>query len=441
MAARLARLPRLTLFSGPNCSLCDIAKAELAKVRQTRPFELETINIQDPGQEKWKRKYVYWIPALHLEGREIAKGRIGIVESDLFFVDTGTYANWQPNGIYVRASETILGDKEQADSPVADVLPASATPACFNCGEPTHLVSACPQPINRQLVSLSRDLHAFYKTERGAVDYKRIHEVEEWRQQRLEFIDIFAPGEIRGANLRDALGGHNGDWLENMALWGYPKGWTSIEDPRDKVREIIWNEYADEDDEPEGFVIFGDDDTIERVNHTRDSKTLDDDEDDENAPDSETENEDKQHSTERPSSASTTSTSPPPQSQPQLVRWATYPPSHFSSQLLPVYNGFMLPPISHQGSSTYTAERHALWQRIILGKFSPPPPPPPDTEPPPLPPPPPATEPPPPPPPPSEPPPPLPRLPSLPVSFTKNSFTPVNVYDYDNDDMDISDSE
>ncbi|KAG5718874.1 Glutaredoxin-like protein, partial [Termitomyces sp. T112] len=323
MAARLARLPRLTLFSGPNCSLCDIAKAELAKVRQTRPFELETINIQDPGQEKWKRKYVYWIPALHLEGREIAKGRIGIVESDLFFVDTGTYANWQPNGIYVRASETILGDKEQADSPVADVLPASATPACFNCGEPTHLVSACPQPINRQLVSLSRDLHAFYKTERGAVDYKRIHEVEEWRQQRLEFIDIFAPGEIRGANLRDALGGHNGDWLENMALWGYPKGWTSIEDPRDKVREIIWNEYADEDDEPEGFVIFGDDDTIERVNHTRDSKTLDDDEDDENAPDSETENEDKQHSTERPSSASTTSTSPPPQSQPQLVRWAT----------------------------------------------------------------------------------------------------------------------
>ena len=33
------------------------------------------INIQDPGQEKWKRKYVYWIPALHLEGKEVAKGR------------------------------------------------------------------------------------------------------------------------------------------------------------------------------------------------------------------------------------------------------------------------------------------------------------------------------------------------------------------------------
>ncbi|KAG5637938.1 hypothetical protein H0H81_002532 [Sphagnurus paluster] len=51
------------------------AKAELAKLRQTRPFQLETINIQEMGQERWKKKYVYWIPALHLEGKEIAKGR------------------------------------------------------------------------------------------------------------------------------------------------------------------------------------------------------------------------------------------------------------------------------------------------------------------------------------------------------------------------------
>ena len=55
--------------------MTQIAKAELAKVRLRRNFELETINIQDAGQEKWKRKYVYWIPALHLEGKEIAKGR------------------------------------------------------------------------------------------------------------------------------------------------------------------------------------------------------------------------------------------------------------------------------------------------------------------------------------------------------------------------------
>ena len=99
MAGRaVGKLARLTLFSGPSCSLCDVrrlqpalvsshsltayhpcvsktAKAELAKVRQQRPFNLETINIQDAGQERWKRKYVYWIPALHIEGKEVAKGR------------------------------------------------------------------------------------------------------------------------------------------------------------------------------------------------------------------------------------------------------------------------------------------------------------------------------------------------------------------------------
>ena len=35
----------------------------------------KTINIQDEGQGEWKKKYVYWIPALHLEGKEVAKGR------------------------------------------------------------------------------------------------------------------------------------------------------------------------------------------------------------------------------------------------------------------------------------------------------------------------------------------------------------------------------
>jgi hypothetical protein len=40
-----------------------------------RRFDLSVINIQDSGQERWKRKYVYWIPALHIDGKEVAKGR------------------------------------------------------------------------------------------------------------------------------------------------------------------------------------------------------------------------------------------------------------------------------------------------------------------------------------------------------------------------------
>lgn len=35
------------------------------------------MNIRDAGQERWLRRYVYWIPALHLDGREVAKGRWG----------------------------------------------------------------------------------------------------------------------------------------------------------------------------------------------------------------------------------------------------------------------------------------------------------------------------------------------------------------------------
>lgn len=40
-----------------------------------RDFDLETIDIHASGQEKWKKRYVYEIPVLHLQGKVIAKGR------------------------------------------------------------------------------------------------------------------------------------------------------------------------------------------------------------------------------------------------------------------------------------------------------------------------------------------------------------------------------
>jgi len=40
-----------------------------------RNFELDIVNIQEPEQEHWRKKYVYWIPALHIDGQEVAKGR------------------------------------------------------------------------------------------------------------------------------------------------------------------------------------------------------------------------------------------------------------------------------------------------------------------------------------------------------------------------------
>jgi hypothetical protein len=76
--------------------MSQVAKAELTKIRQTvgtfsayggprsyirthpclqRNFELDIVNIQDPGQERWRKQYVHWIPALHIDGQEVAKGR------------------------------------------------------------------------------------------------------------------------------------------------------------------------------------------------------------------------------------------------------------------------------------------------------------------------------------------------------------------------------
>lgn len=43
------RLPRLVLFTGgPSCSLCEVAKADLAAVRATTPFHLSFYDIRRP---------------------------------------------------------------------------------------------------------------------------------------------------------------------------------------------------------------------------------------------------------------------------------------------------------------------------------------------------------------------------------------------------------
>jgi len=52
-----------------------VAKGELASVRQTHPFELDIIDIYSDQGKPWRNRYAWWIPVLHLEGKEIAKGR------------------------------------------------------------------------------------------------------------------------------------------------------------------------------------------------------------------------------------------------------------------------------------------------------------------------------------------------------------------------------
>jgi len=138
--------------------------------------------------------------------------------------------------------------------------------------------------------------------------------VEGKKQQRLDWLDWLEPGQVRGELLREAIGweegtgeggGGDGQWLRNMAVWGYPKGWTGLRDPRYEVMKRIEGEVEnDEDDEDEDvFVIFGDAGEEEKITFT--TPLLD--------------------------------FTPPP--QPKVHRWASYPTTYFSSALLPIYTG------------------------------------------------------------------------------------------------------
>ncbi|KAF8647488.1 hypothetical protein AX16_006693 [Volvariella volvacea WC 439] len=445
MAARITRIPRLTLFSGPNCSLCDVAKAELAKVKQTRPFKLETINIQDPGQEKWKRKYVYWIPALHLEGKEIAKGPpadAGVrydnasfehTQSIGFFgftIDvTPSYSEhepWTEYGVYTRYSDSILGgDEGDWREELMNWEPISR---CFNCGSTEHVIGDCPDPVDRQLVSLSRQLYNFFQVREN---WQRIHVFEESRRQRLAWVDEFEPGKIRSRLLQDALGGsQEGEWLRNMALWGYPKGWVGPQDPREKMRARICQENEDEEFEESDLVIFGEDGQLVPTFESHSQE-------DSNPPPTDEPGDSQSEDDQSPSDNQTSPPNKNPASPklPHNHRWAEYPTSYFSNYMLPIYNNYALPPVY---SSTYTPERQALWERITssgvdaLGEV----PPPPSITPPPLPQPPGS-------PPPAPPtiPPPLPPEPNEPAPSLPRPPTVQQTTDADNSDMEFSDDE
>ncbi|GAA5991532.1 hypothetical protein JCM10908_005748 [Rhodotorula pacifica] len=95
MALRPRRLPTLTLFtSGHLCSLCDVAKVDLAAVQKEQPFHLKLydirrkVGVEDPEEYErtaWRRLYQYDIPVLHysahdsldsLAGRKGKGGRV-----------------------------------------------------------------------------------------------------------------------------------------------------------------------------------------------------------------------------------------------------------------------------------------------------------------------------------------------------------------------------
>jgi glutaredoxin len=63
-AILLRQTLRLTLFTRPNCSLCDDAKGVLSKVWDRRPFEYDEVNVMDSKQGKWKAVYEFDTPVV-----------------------------------------------------------------------------------------------------------------------------------------------------------------------------------------------------------------------------------------------------------------------------------------------------------------------------------------------------------------------------------------
>lgn len=60
----LQHTARLTLFTRPNCSLCDSAKVVVQILAKKRSFDYNEINIMLPGQNEYKDLYEFDTPVV-----------------------------------------------------------------------------------------------------------------------------------------------------------------------------------------------------------------------------------------------------------------------------------------------------------------------------------------------------------------------------------------
>lgn len=248
---------------------------------------------------------------------------------------------------------------------------------CFNCGATGHSFRSCSEPPDHALISLTRAYHQFFK-QSGERQPLRIHEVEEWKLQRLRWLEEFNPGEIRGPVLRDALGlldkndlGENAPWLTRIMDWGYPKGWVGSKDPREMVRDRILNGQEDVDYEHNSllqeFVVHGEEGEerlqlpclpisrptrpTSRIATVEYHSSIDADSQSSSSV-----------STLRSRSSSPISSSSSSSANEQR-RWAQYKTTFFMSDRLPVYSGKALPLMNEESESTVS---HIIAQRTLI---------------------------------------------------------------------------
>jgi glutaredoxin len=61
-------MPTLTLYTKPDCTLCDEARTALERVRERMPFELEVIDIS--ANAGLAERYGERIPVVLVDGKE-----------------------------------------------------------------------------------------------------------------------------------------------------------------------------------------------------------------------------------------------------------------------------------------------------------------------------------------------------------------------------------
>lgn len=66
----------LTFYTREGCHLCDDALAELERIRQRVPFELEIVDLDHQASAEKRAAYDWEVPVVELNGRKIMKYRI-----------------------------------------------------------------------------------------------------------------------------------------------------------------------------------------------------------------------------------------------------------------------------------------------------------------------------------------------------------------------------
>ncbi|KIR74415.1 hypothetical protein I310_02022 [Cryptococcus deuterogattii CA1014] len=294
-------LPRLTLYTGgKECSLCEVAKEQLALLRKTHPFHLTYFNIRAPPQDVDPREAKKWRRLYHARRMERAKAKgAGGDERDgrgKQAVEHQVKKRFEAYRSVLRfpslqtAQDTTLTTCNQIPpnppwrtalgrtffhlpSPVGEYTQHERNKAeedeCWNCLQQGHSLAQCPYPRDQLQINHSRELFFYARdnlpppwTERYLHDYLNMRVTVQEKERRLKLLETFRPGEV-GKELDQAarmmvddsdsdemLVGEvqttpqkwdkgEYEWIRNIARWGYPPGWTSALSPIEILKDRI----------------------------------------------------------------------------------------------------------------------------------------------------------------------------------------------------------